>query len=504
MQLSHINDFLRLLGLYTLLKMGYNNLGLGKYYAFYLIKSIPFINEKIKQRINNVRQDIKADLNSSIQNMKLNLTIPKRGIDPDKVVNQVEKLNKIVPFNTNEGRVSGCVYSNSKKIDFIFKNVFPLLERTNPLHPDVFPGIRKMEAEVVNMCGNLLKSSNPQAGSFTSGGTESILLAMRSYKKIAKKSKRKGEIVLAKSAHAAYWKAAEYFDMNIIEIDTLDGELTSHMVERTITTNTTVVICSAPSFNYGLIDDISGISNLCLKKGIFLHVDMCLGGFLIPFLDNLKCDFEIEGITSISTDTHKYGYGPKGGSVILYKSKEFLKNHCFVMENWSGGIYGTSNLSGSRSGSVIGLTWATIMSIGINGYKEEALKIQHLTLKLRRAIELMPNLYVKGNPEVNIVAIASEKFNIYLLCDKLKNEGWCLNILQNPASFHFCITSIHTDDTIDSLIKNISKFTEEIMKIDDKTNLQSASIYGTTQKVNDPEIIDDVVREYICCLMELE
>ena len=116
----------------------------------------------------------------------------------------------------------------------------------------------------------------------------------------------------------------------------------------------------------------------------------------------------------------------------------------------------------------------------------------------------MTNLYVKGKPEVNIVAIASEKFNIYLLCDKLKNEGWCLNILQNPASFHFCITSIHSDDTIDSLIKNISKFTEEIMKIDDKTNLQSASIYGTTQKVNDPEIIDDVVREYICCLMELE
>lgn len=504
MQSSPINQFLRLLGIYALIKMGYNNLGLGKYYTFYLIKSIPFINKKIKERINKVRQDIKAELNSPIQNMQLNLTIPISGIEPSKVVDEVANLNKIVPFHTNKGRVSGCVYSNSKKIDFIFKNAYSLLERSNPLHPDVFPGVRKMEAEVVNMCGNLLKSPNPEAGSFTSGGTESILLAMRSYKKIAKKNNRKGEIVLAKSAHAAYWKAAEYFDMNIIEIDTMDGELTSPMVESTITENTTVIICSAPSFNYGLIDDVSGISDLCLNKGIFLHVDMCLGGFLIPFLDNLKCDFEFEGITSISIDTHKYGYGPKGGSVILYKNKELLKNHCFVMENWSGGIYGTSNLSGSRSGSVIGLTWATMRSMGMDGYSNEAKKIQRLTLKLKDEIESMSNLNVIGNPLVNIVAIASEEFNIYLLCDKLKNKGWCLNILQNPPSFHFCITSIHSDDIIDSLISDIGLFTEEIMKIEDKANLQSASIYGTTQKVSDPEIIDDVVREYICCLMELK
>lgn len=504
MELSPIkNNFLKILGLYTLLKIGYDNLGIGKYYTLWMIKSIPIIKGKIQEKIDKVRNDIKTDLNSTIKELDLNLHIPKIGIEPAEVVEQIKELNQIVPFETNQGRVSGCVYSNSKKIDYIFENVFPLLERSNPLHPDIFPGVRKMEAEVVNMCGNFLKSPNPQAGSFTSGGTESILLAMRCYKKMAQKKGLKGEIVLANSAHAAYWKAAEYFDMAVIEIDTLDEELSVEMVETTITPKTTVVICSAPSFNYGLVDDISGIANFCSQKNIYLHVDMCLGGFLIPFLDDIKCDFEIEGITSISLDTHKYGYGPKGGSVILYRNKELLKKHCFVKEDWSGGIYGTSNLSGSRSGSVIGLTWATMMSTGMKGYNNEAKRIRRLTLKLRNAIDLMQELYVKGKPDINIVAIGSDEFSIYLLCDRLKEAGWCLNILQNPASFHFCITSIHTDDMIDDFIRDIIKFTNEIMVIDNRADLQTASIYGTTQKVNDPEIIDDVVREYICCLMEL-
>ena len=159
MELSPIkNNFLKILGLYTLLKMGYNNLGLGKYYTLWLIKSIPFVKGKIQEKIDKVRDDIKTDLNSTIKDLALNLHIPKIGIEPAEVVEQIKELNQIVPFETNQGRVSGCVYSNSKKIDYIFENVFPLLERSNPLHPDIFPGARKMEAEVVNMCGNLLKS----------------------------------------------------------------------------------------------------------------------------------------------------------------------------------------------------------------------------------------------------------------------------------------------------------------------------------------------------------
>lgn len=498
------NDFFKIFGMYSLLKLGYNNLGFGRYYAFYLLKSIPTIKEKIDEKKQKLRNDIKNELNQPLGQFDLNLTIPTIGLESDEIIELVKGFNEIVPYDPRNGRVSGCVYSTSQKIDGLMKEIFPLLERSNPLHPDVFPGVRKMEAEIVNMCGNLMKSPNPSAGSFTSGGTESILLAMRCYKKIAQEEGKKGEIVLGKSAHAAYWKAAEYFDMDVVEIDTIDESLSYGMLKNFVTKNSTVVIASAPSFNFGLVDEIEEISDFCKTYNLFLHVDMCLGGFLIPFLDKIKCDFTQQGVTSISMDTHKYGYGPKGGSVLLYRDDSLLKKHCFVKEDWTGGIYGTSNLSGSRSGAVVGLTWATMMSVGMEKYKSEAKKIQRLTFKLANAIRENNFLSVLGRPEVCLVAVESNDFNIYLLCDKLKEKGWCLNVLQKPASFHFCITSLHTEEMVQELINDINTFTHEIMTDENRHNTKPASIYGTTQKVSDPEIIDDVVREYICCLMELQ
>ena len=149
--------------------------------------------------------------------------------------------------------------------------------------------------------------------------------------------------------------------------------------------------------------------------------------------------------------------------VFYYRESSFLKQHCFVKENWSGGIYGTSNLSGSRSGAAIGLTWATMMSVGIEGYREEARNIQRLTYKLKNAINENYFLSVMGEPSVCLVAMESNDFNIYLLCDKLKENGWCLNVLQNPPSFHFCITSLHTEEIIQELVDDINKFTDDIM-----------------------------------------
>lgn len=498
------NDFLKIYGLYALLRLGYDNLGFAKYYTFYFLKKVPMIKGEIDEKKQELREDIKKELNEPMENFDLNLNIPLVGLESQEIIDLIKGFSEIVPYDPRDGRVSGCVYSTSQKIDNLLKEVFPLLERSNPLHPDVFPGVRKMEAEIVNMCGNLMKSPNPSAGSFTSGGTESILLAMRCYKKIAQESGKKGEIVLAKSAHAAYWKAAEYFDMDVVEIDSINETLTYEMLSNYVTKNSTVVIASAPTFNFGLVDVIEEVSDFCERHNLYLHVDMCLGGFLIPFLDNIKCDFTSKGITSISMDTHKYGYGPKGGSVLLYRDNSLLKKHCFVKEDWTGGIYGTSNLSGSRSGAVVGLTWATLMSVGMEEYEKEAKKIQRLTMKLANGIRENYFLSVLGKPEVCLVAVESNDFNIYLLCDRLKDKGWCLNVLQKPASFHFCITSLHTDEMIQELINDINNLSEDIMADENRKNEKPASIYGTTQKVNDPEIIDDVVREYICCLMELQ
>jgi sphinganine-1-phosphate aldolase len=495
---------LKVIGAITIAQQTAKYMGWNKQYVFYLFRQIPYIKETIYNKKMEIRKTIKQDLNKPIEHLTLNLKLPEKGFSEKDILNQVKEYKDIIPYNSNKGRVSGCVYSNSIKLDNLMAEIYPMFERSNPLHPDIYPGVRKMEAEIVNMCGNLMKTTHPEAGCFTSGGTESILLAMRAYKKIAEQRGVKGSILLAQSAHAAYWKAAEYFGMETIEIETNYLPLEDIHVENNITKDTIVVIASAPTFNFGIIDDIDSISEFCLKNNIYLHVDMCLGGFLVPFLDNMDINFTKLGISSISMDTHKYGYGPKGGSVLLYNDPFIFKKHCFIKEDWTGGIYGTSNLTGSRSGAVIANTWAVMMACGTNWYTKEAKRIQNMVLKLREGIINNSHLDVMGDPKVCIVGISSSYFNIYLLADMLKDKGWALNQLQNPSAFHFCITSIHTMNFINDLLKDINECTATIMESNNYESQETTSIYGTTQKVHDREVISDVVRDYIVCLNELK
>lgn len=500
----HNSSFI-ILGYVYLFKMCNENL-FNKQYFLCLAKKIPYIKDEINKKKQQIKENIKEELNRPILDLQLNLKIPDERIESEEILEIINKTKLIQPFKINEGKISGCVYDNDESSLELMKNILPLYERSNPLHPDIYPDVRKMEAEIINMCGNLLKLKNPEIGCFTSGGTESILLAMRSYKKISDSLGKRCNIILAKSAHAAYWKASEYFNINIIEIETYDKPLNSQYLDKIIESNLekiNIVIASAPSFNFGIVDDIEDLSYFCCNNGIYLHVDMCLGGFLIPFYKTIKCDFTLPGINSISLDTHKYGYGPKGGSVLLYKNRDLFKYHCFVKDDWTGGIYGTSNLTGSRSGLIISLTWAVMLNTGLINYQKKALKIRELTKYLSSNIKKNKNLKIFGEPEVCIVAIGSDKFNIYLLSDKLKDLGWSLNILQNPPSFHFCITSIHNEEMINNLIFDINSQTNVIMNNPNLNSLQPVCIYGTTQKVNDSEIVTDVVKEYICSLTEL-
>ena len=498
------DKILKFVGALTIAQQTCNYLGLDKQYLFYLMRQIPYVRDKIYFKKREIRDKIKNDLNEPIKGMELNLKLPSKGLSTADILKEVKGYSDITEYDSNKGRISGCVYSNSMKIDSLMEKIYPIFERTNPLHPDIYPGLRKMEAEIVNMCGNLMKSPQPETGCFTSGGTESILLAMRAYKKIAEQRGIKGDILLAKSAHAAYWKAADYFGMNTVEIETNYLPLNSDFVTQYITKDTIVVIASAPTFNYGIIDDIDSLSDFCFNHHIYLHVDMCLGGFLVPFLYNINVDFTKLGVSSISMDTHKYGYGPKGGSVLLYNDPFIFKKHMFIKEDWTGGIYGTSNLTGSRSGAVIATTWATMMACGTKWYEKEARRIQNMVSKLKEGVLNNEMLDVLGNPNVCIVAIGSSYFSIYVLADMLKEKGWSLNQLQNPPAFHFCITSIHTMDMINNLINDINECVDKIGDSNNFETRETASIYGTTQKVYDREVISDVVRDYIVCLNELQ
>lgn len=445
--------------------------------------------DKIKKEKTKMIENFKNENNNYVKtnNLQTYTLLPEFPKLKSDIIKELICLLNL--SNINKTKLSGCLYTANSHLDSFLNDCFSYFHRSNPLHPDVYPGLRKMEAEIITICGKLMNSPNPDAGSFTTGGTESILLACKAYRD--KYNKKTPEIILHTSAHAAYWKAGQYLNIKLIEIDDFH--------EINITENTIAVICSAPTFNYGLVDPVKTISELCKEHGIGLHIDACLGGFLTPFIKAPICDFRLEGVTSISLDTHKYGYGPKGGSVILYRDKELFKKQMFVKDDWSGGIYATTNITGSRDGNVVALTWSTMMYTGYKKYKENAEKIQSLVRHLRDEINNMEELFVFGNPEVCLVAIGSKTYDILLLCDELKEKGWNLNILQNPNSFHFCITNVHTKETIDNLLEDIK---ESNNKLKNKNNdaITSKSIYGTTQKIKGTDIIDDVAREYLYCL----
>lgn len=491
--------------LFILFKKIYNN----KCYLFIFMKrllfKIPLIKSKIDEKKKIFNKELKESINKDLKDLKLYIKIPHNELDDSIIIESINKYNKVSIYQPGDGKISGTVYTNNNNLNNLMNKIFPIFYRSNPLHPDIYPGIRKMEAEIIQMSANLLNSEYPCSGSFTSGGTESIILACRTYRQCAyEKGNYKPNILVCKNAHAAYWKAAEYLNIDIIELE-MDKDkyiLLENNIKNFYNNSTIAVIVSAPSFNFGLIDDINNISKFCFSKNIYIHVDMCLGGFILPFIKKYEnISFLNKGISSISIDTHKFGCGPKGGSVILYKNPDLFKKQIFVKEDWTGGIYGTQNITGSRCGNIICLTWATLLKIGYENFKKNAETIISLTNLLRIEISKIPDIFCFGEPNVCIVAIGSNKFSIYLLADQLKLLGWNLNYLQNPDSFHLCITNCHNHEHINKFIQDIKV---SLPKIDYSNNEKGSSIYATTTKINDNDIISDTIKDYFYILNDIE
>ena len=504
-KLLYKNIWIKLIILYLLFKKIINIDLIKKFLKKNILYKIPLIKSKIQNEKNKIHSEIKNDLNKSLIDLEIYNKIPENSQSESDIVILLDKYKNMGKFNAKDGRISGTVYTNSEQINNFMEKIFLKFYRSNPLHPDIFPGVRKMEAEIIQMCANLLNSKSPCSGSFTSGGTESIILACRCYRECAyEMGIKKPNIIVCDNAHAAYWKAADYLNIDIIELasDKNEYNLKEKEISKYYNKNTIAIIASAPSFNFGLLDEIDKISEFCILKNIYLHIDMCLGGFILPFINKYKnISFTNEAISSISLDTHKYGCGPKGGSVILYKNRDLYKKQMFIKENWTGGIYGTQNITGSRCGNTISLTWATLMNIGYNNYKENAENIMNLTLFLRNEIKKIKDIFCYGDPEICIVAIGSNKFSIYQLADKLKILGWNLNYLQKPDSFHLCITNCHKKENIITFIEDIKKCMETI---DYNLSNKGSSLYATTTKINDDSLVSDTVKEYFYILNDIE
>lgn len=253
------------------------------------------------------------------------------------------------------------------------------------------------------------------------------------------------------TAHTAFRKAGEYFKIKIhlVACPAPNYQVDVRAVSRLVNSNTVLLVGSAPNFPHGIIDDIAALSKLALRKRLPLHVDCCLGSFLVPFLDKAgfesePFDFRLKGVTSISCDTHKYGFAPKGNSTVLYRTEQLRTYQYFVSPDWSGGVYASPGIAGSRPGALIAGAWASLMTVGEAGYVEACVKIVGTTKKIIDSIRDTPalstELEVLGRPLVSVVAFTARNLNIYDIADGMSDKGWHLNALQNPPAIHVAVT----------------------------------------------------------------
>lgn len=293
---------------------------------------------------------------------------------------------------------------------------------------------------------------------------------------------------------------------------------------RAINSNTIVVVGSAPQFPHGIIDPIQDIAKLALKHNIGCHVDCCLGGFILPFMEKAgykldPFDFRVKGVTTISADTHKFGYTPKGSSVLLYANKELRHNQYFVDPNWQGGIYATAGkslkhrhyaisiyfytnliigISGSRPGCLIATAWATLLYMGENGYVEATRKIIKTARTIVNSVQNVAGIRVIGKPKAMVIAFDSADFDILRLTDQLCEKGWNLNVLQYPPSFHLCVTVLHTKKGVaNRFINDLKESVAAIMKDPNAKSTGQAALYGKAASIPDRSIVNEFARAYL-------
>ena len=487
-------DIVKMYGYFQIIKLAYNILLNSKYY----IKKIPYIKHKITQERTKIVENLHTEFDNQLVNLKEH-NLPNIGFSSETILNEFKIMSQYSSIKYRDGRVSGATYSNNLNLDKMLVKIFPYFNKSNPLHTNLYPCVRKMEQECISIMIKLFNGNKDTCGIFTSGGTDSILMCCKTYRDYSLREKgiTLPEIIVSSSAHCAFNKACKYFNIKLVVIPTTEnGYYDIYKLNKKINKNTILIVGSTPSYNLGLIDQCASLNSIALKHNIPLHLDACIGSFLINFSD-YKYDFSLNGVTSISADFHKYGQSPKGASSILYKNKELMKYQYFIDEKWSGGIYASSTFSGSRCGNIVALTWATLMYFGINGYKSNYNNIISLRTYFINKIKTIDELYVYGNPQLSIIAVNSNTLNINLIADELKTKKWEVNVIQNPNGFHFCITSYHTKEVLDNFFYDLNNIVNDL-KEKSKSNMKySPCIYGTMQKINDSDLMEDIITDYL-------
>jgi len=470
------------------------------------IKKIPFIKAKIDRELAPALRGMDETFNpKSVRDQGYIQELPEKGISEEEVLKSLQTYKSLADVDWSKGACSGTVYNGEKRLTNLMAKVYGEFAWTNPLHADVFPDVRKMEAEVVRMTCNMFNGDSETCGCMTSGGTESIMLACKAFRDMAyERGVTFPEMLVPHTVHAAFDKAAYFFNMKIthIPVDEKTRMLDVKAMRRAINSSTCMLVGSAPSFPHGVIDPIEEISKLGLAYNLPVHVDSCLGGFLVPFMEEAGFslplfDFRLPGVTSISADTHKYGFAPKGSSVLCYKNTDYRRYQYFLQPDWPGGIYASPTFAGSRPGAIIAACWSTMMLYGRLGYVDSTQKIISTARMITEELRKMDGIFIYGEPLVSVIGIGSTVFDIYRLSDALTKRGWNLNALQFPSSIHLCVTLVHTQAGVaERFVQDIREELPDILNNPKSICEGAGAMYGMAQSIPDRSLVGAIAGHY--------
>lgn len=394
--------------------------------------------------------------------------LPPLGRDPNDILAQLAQMGHDDPAY-KEGRLWSLVYYLDEPYHAFQGRAYQMFASANGLNPTAFKSLKRFENDIIASTAALHHGTPGVCGVVTSGGTESCLLAVKTYRDMARATRRirKPEMVLPRSAHVAWIKASDYFGVFIrwLELDDRQRANVSQL-DKLINRNTVMVLASAPDYPHGTIDPVEAMADISQRRGVPLHVDACVGGFILPFMELNgvalpRWDYRVPGVTSISADLHKYGYASKGVSTITYRDMAILKHQMFVHVDWPGGVFASPALLGTRPGGAYAAAWAALQYFGEAGYRDLATRTQQAFTRMRNAVTAMPELQILGDPCGPLLAYGArdKSVNIFAVGDQMEYRGWQINRLQKPDGLHAMITAQHlavVDDYLHDLRASVA------------------------------------------------
>jgi len=397
---------------------------------------------------------VEADLGAA--GFAVNRGLPERGRPREEILAELAAIAAEEDAFWETGKCSGTMYCGDHEHYQFLTEAFGRFAHVNALQRDMCPSMTKFESEIIAMTLDVLGAGavtdGTPAGIVTTGGTGSILHAMLAYRDWARAERgiTAPNVIKPETGHPAFDKACHLFGIELRKapVDPVSTQVDVEWVAEHIDAGTVALIGSACNYGYGTIDPIEELSDLALRRGVGLHVDGCLGGLILPFgrrlgYDIPVYDFELPGVTSISADTHKYGYAFKGSSVVAFRRRELRNAQYFYLTDWSGGKYCSPGMEGSRSGGLLAATWASMVSLGWEGYLRYASQIFQTSASMQEAVRSHPQLRILARPTF-LFSFTSDEFDIYHIADFMRPRGWRFNGQQYPNALHMAVTRPQT------------------------------------------------------------